>query len=326
MRRPGWPPRRCAWAQQAGDGLAVGYAQLSLALISGRAHGTGTAEGLGHLDQRLDAVGDHPLGMHVRLLLLTNKFGALADLDRPGEALAVARRALVLAEQAGISSRVDSIRVLLANFYLEVGRWEDAITEAEQAAVGAERRGDPDAAARHLSQITSQLIVRPQNQPAPYLLRWAQAVLAEQRGDQAGAIAALRPGLAPGPAGRSSPNHYLVVPMLTRLARARGDEGIAAAAAEAAAQEPLPRKVATAGHCRGLLAGDTAPVLAAAYWDSAGQPLPRAAALEDAAALAAAAGDRAGAWAALAEARQLYAGWERSGTWAGPPAGCGRWG
>jgi len=45
---------------------------------------------------------------------------------------------------------------------------------------------------------------------------------------------------------------------------------------------------------------------AAAYWDTAGEPLQRAAALEDAAALAAAAGDRARARTALASARKLY--------------------
>ena len=145
-----------------------------------------------------------------------------------------------------------------------------------------------------------------------YLLWWARAVLAEQRGDRAGAVAALRRGLEPDLAGLVL-HQYLLLPMLTRLALAGEEEGIAAAAAEAAAgeaaREPLPRKVATAGHCRGLLAGDPGPVLAAAaYWDAAGQPLQRAAALEDAAALAAAAGDKAGARTALGQARGLYAG------------------
>jgi DNA-binding CsgD family transcriptional regulator len=144
------------------------------------------------------------------------------------------------------------------------------------------------------------------------LLWWARAVLAEQRGDDAGAIAALGRALEPDMAGLV-PYQYLLLPMLARLALGREEGEVAKAAADAAAreaaQEPLPRKVATAGHCRGLLAGDPGPVLAAAaYWGGAGQPLQRAAALEDAAALAAAAGDKAGARAAVAQARELYAG------------------
>jgi DNA-binding CsgD family transcriptional regulator/tetratricopeptide (TPR) repeat protein len=314
-------------AQLAGDAPAVGYAQHALALVCHAARDT--AGGLRHLDQGLAAVGDDPRGAHARLMLLTNKIGALADLDRPAEAQAEARQALVLAEQTGISSKLDTLRVYLANCYFEVGQWDDAITEAEQAAAGAEQRhahlirhwllaliaghrGDPDTAASHLSKITDEQTLRPQSRGALYLLWWARAVLAEQRGDQAAAIGALRRGLAADLAGQVS-DHYLLLPMLARLALAGDEPGIAAAAAEAAAEEaaaePLPRKVATAGHCRGLVAGDPVPVLAAAaYWDTAGQPLQRAAALEDAAALAAMAGDRAGARAALAGARELYGG------------------
>jgi DNA-binding CsgD family transcriptional regulator/tetratricopeptide (TPR) repeat protein len=315
-------------AEQAGDALATGYAQHALCLISGDAQDAAGA--LGHIDQGLAAVGDDPQGVHVRLMLLSSKSGALTDLDRPAEALAMARQALVLAEQAGIASQLDIIRVRLANCYFEAGQWDDAITEAEQAAVRTGRRqaylvrhsllaliaghrGDPDAAAGHLSRITDEQARRPQGRSAVYLLWWAQAVLAEQRGDQAGAIAALRRSLEPDQIPSQVPDHYLLLPMLTRLALAGGEAGIAAAAAEAAAaqaaREPLPRKVATAGHCRGLLAGDPAPVLAvAAYWDRAGQPGDQAAALEDAAALAAAAEDAAAARSALAGARELYAG------------------
>jgi DNA-binding CsgD family transcriptional regulator len=192
------------------------------------------------------------------------------------------------------------------------GRRQAYLIRQSLLALIAGHRGDPDAAAAYLSGITDEQALWPQNRSAIYLLRWAQAVLAEQRGDQARAIAVLRRCLEPDLPGEV-PDQYLLLPMLTRLAAAAGERDIAAAAAEqaaeAAAREPLPRKVATAGHCRGLVAGDPAPVLAAAaYWDRAGQPGERAAALEDAAALAAAAGDRAGARSALAVARELYAG------------------
>jgi DNA-binding CsgD family transcriptional regulator len=316
-------------AQQAGDVLAVGYARHALVCVSADARDS--AGVIEHIDQGLAAVGEDPQAVHVRLLLLSNKIGTLADLDRPGEALAVARQALVLAEQSG-NTLVGTIRVFLANYYFEAGQWDDAITEAEQQATdGAERhmvflirqslraliasyRGDPDAAARHLSRITDEQVLLPMERSEVYLLWWARAVLAEQLGDDARAIAALSRGLEPDLAGLV-PYQYLLLPMLTRLALSRGEAGVAQGAAEAAAgeaaREALPRKAAVAGHCRGLLAGDPGPVLAAAaYWEGAGQPLQRAAALEDAAALAAAAGDKAAARAALVPARELYAGLE----------------
>ena len=83
--------------------------------------------------------------------------------------------------------------------------------------------------------------------------------------------------------------------------------------------------MATAGHCRGLVAGDPAPVLAAAaYWEAAGQPGQRAAALEDAAALAAAHGGPGRGAGGPEAARLLYGGLGARGTCAGPRPGCGR--
>lgn len=58
----------------------------------------------------------------------------------------------------------------------------------------------------------------------------------------------------------------------------------------AAQDEPLAVKTAIAGHCRGLVDGDPAPVTAAAaYYEATGRTVDHAQALEDAAALAAAA-------------------------------------
>jgi DNA-binding CsgD family transcriptional regulator len=313
-------------AQRSGDAVAAGYARHALSCVrSGENDSAGMLE---QIDEGLVAVADHPQGMHVRLLLLTNKIATLTDLDRRAEALEAAGQALVLAEQGG-NPRVHNIRVHLANCYFEAGQWDDAMAEAEQATVTAEHtnvhlerhslqaliaayRGDPDSAAGYLSNITDEQAREPHNWTMIDLMWWARAVLAEQRGDDAGAIVELGRGLEPDMAGLV-PAQYLLMPMLARLALGRGETEIAKAAAEVAAQEaaaePLPRKVATAGYCRGLLAGDPAPVLAAAgYWGTAGQPLQRAAALEDAAALAAAAGDKAAARAALGGARELYAG------------------
>ncbi len=313
-------------AEQAGDALATGYARHALSLVrSIERDSAGMAE---QLDKGLAAINDHPEAVQLRLLLMMNKIGMLPDLDRPGEALAVAREALILAEQAGIPM-AQNIRVHLALRYFKAGQWDDAIAEVEQVTAEAERpststlrrsmlalitgrRGDPAAADRYLSGISDERVLGSLGRSNMSLLWWAQAVLAEQRGNDAQAVAILGRGLDPGLASQI-PDYYLVLPMLTRLALARGETRVAGAAADAAAreaeQEPLPRKVATAGHCRGLLAGDPAPVLAAAaYWEAAGQPGQWAAALEDAAALAAATGDRAAARAALRSARLLYGG------------------
>jgi DNA-binding CsgD family transcriptional regulator len=103
------------------------------------------------------------------------------------------------------------------------------------------------------------------------------------------------------------PARHLLFPTLVRLALSGGEgkggrEGkgggemeIARAGVRAAEEEaersPLPPKRAVAGHCRGLLAGDPALVLAAAdYYASVDSRLLRAEALVDAAALLAAAG------------------------------------
>jgi DNA-binding CsgD family transcriptional regulator len=99
---------------------------------------------------------------------------------------------------------------------------------------------------------------------------------------------------------------------LTRLALAAGDTATAAAAAQGAAEEaargPLPVITAAAGHCRGLMAGDPGPVLAAAsYYESAGRPFDRAQALEDAAVLLAGRGDLPAGRRAFSDAARLYA-------------------
>jgi hypothetical protein len=114
----------------------------------------------------------------------------------------------------------------------------------------------------------------------------------------------LDPGVA-----EDMPDRYTLLPSLARLALAAGDTATAAAAARAAAaeteREPLPVKTAAAGWCEGLAASD--PVLAAAaYYESAGRPLGRAQALEDAAVLLAGAGDLPAARRAFTGAAGLY--------------------
>jgi DNA-binding CsgD family transcriptional regulator len=213
-----------------------------------------------------------------------------------------------------------------AEDYFEAGQWDDALAELKPAA----RRLGPDSRARahglialiaghrddrvtadeHLAAAQAEASGRFGKQAASsYLLR-ARALAAERAGRLDEAVAVLAQILDPGAAAQMR-HRYLLLPLLTRLALAVGDNDTAAAAAQAAAQEaarePAPVKTAAAGHCRGLLNGAPGPLLAAAAtYNSAGRPFDRAQALEDAAVLLAGRGDLPAARRALTDAVHLY--------------------
>jgi DNA-binding CsgD family transcriptional regulator len=110
---------------------------------------------------------------------------------------------------------------------------------------------------------------------------------------------------------RELTDRRLWLPDVVRLALAAGDIGTARAAAGAAADdaatEPIPSRTAAAGHCRGLLDGDPAPLLAAAdTYRRVGRPLEVAQALEDAAVLLAQRDEPTAARAAVADAVEQY--------------------
>ena len=96
------------------------------------------------------------------------------------------------------------------------------------------------------------------------------------------------------------------LPDVVRLGLAVGDRAVAEAAARTsqaeADQQALPVTLASAAHCRGLVAADPDEVLSAADTFGAGYPLFRAQALENAAVLLGRRGDLAGARQALTEA------------------------
>jgi DNA-binding CsgD family transcriptional regulator len=144
---------------------------------------------------------------------------------------------------------------------------------------------------------------------AQYLVM-ARAVLAERRGDPGQALALLAGMLDPAhPEELTDRRRWL--PVLTRLAVAAGDPATARAAAAAAAadaaSDPTSSKTAAAEHCRGLLDGDPAPLLAAAdTYRTVGRPLEVALVLEDAAVVLAEHADIPAARAAYAEAVEHY--------------------
>jgi DNA-binding CsgD family transcriptional regulator len=315
-----------AGAERAGDRFAAGYALHALGFVAH--HQRDHAAVLGHIDRALAVIGDDPQTTDLRLLLLANRAGMLGDLDRHAEAGAAIRQALDLAERAG-TPRLGVICTTAAEHYFEAGQWDDALAVLEtaaglraadyvpvflhgQAALIAGHRDDQAMAEEHLAALRDQRLDSAQHRAAAYYLLQARAQAAEQAGQPQEAAAVLAQCLHPGFA-EDMTDRYLLLPGLTRVALAVGDASTAAAAAQAAAdeaeREPMAARTAAADHCRGLVAGDPEPVLAAAcYHESAGRPFDRAQALEDAAVLLAGTGNEPAARRAFGEAARLYAG------------------
>jgi DNA-binding CsgD family transcriptional regulator/tetratricopeptide (TPR) repeat protein len=315
-----------AEAEQAGDRLAAGYALHALYLVS--AFRREQAAMLEFCDRGLSLIEMDPQATDLRLLLLGNKALKLSEVDRQAEAIATARQALRLAERTG-APRIHVIRGALAILYFDTGEWDDALAELDQASAAVDQaytrqlvhglfaliaghRGDRGTAAERLRLINdSDLDSSP---VSAHFVMLARSLAAEQDGRLAEATAVLARCLAPGLAARM-PGVCLVLAPLVRLALAGGDRETAAAAARLADAESekehrsVPFKVAWAEHCRGLMAGDPAPVLSAAdYFLGSGRLLYGAQALEDAAVLAAEHGDLAAAQLSLAEAVGVYTG------------------
>ncbi len=314
-----------ATAEQTGDRLAAGYALHALSNIS--FYRRRPVARIEYIDRALSLVEMDSQATDLRLLLLGNKAFHLSNHDLRAEAIATARQALALAEQAG-TPRVPRVRSELGLLHFEMGEWDDALAELEQASAAAgsadERlvtngmwaliaghRGDREAAARHLRAVDDvDLSVAP---PASlFWLRLAQSLSAEQDGRLTEATAVLAECFEPGLA-RRLPGIYFLATPLARLALAGGDRETAAVAArvakEEAAHQQLPLRTAMANHCRGLVARDPARVLSAAdYFQETGRPLERAQALEDAAALEAERGALTAAQEHLAVAVGVYTG------------------
>ncbi|HEV2372152.1 MAG TPA: LuxR C-terminal-related transcriptional regulator [Streptosporangiaceae bacterium] len=224
--------------------------------------------------------------------------------------------AAVVAEQS--LARPGTAVVRAADYYFEVGSWDDALAVLAaaqahaghdlpvhaQAALIALHRDDRETLAHHLAAVRDQVF----GGHFRYYQLWLQALDAEREGRPEEVVAVLTPCLDPAD---DMPCRCQLLPMLARAALAAGDGPAAAAAAVVAAheadREPLPVDVAAARWCRGLAGGDPGLVLeAAACYESAGRPVGRALALEDAAVLLAGVGRRAEAWQAFSTAAGLY--------------------
>jgi DNA-binding CsgD family transcriptional regulator len=319
-------------ARQASDPIGAGYAlhARSCAAIFRR----DVSGAIDLFDEALAELGQNAEASYIRNLVLSNKAGHLHDLDRFSEAMAAAREAVVEAERAA-SPRLAGARFGLADQYYFAGLWDDALAELEPAvasqghdyqpllvrgltALIAAHRNDRKAAVAYLRGLPDDPLHADDGGmvASAFQVVLARAILAEQDDDIRTAVSLLAPYLDPAIASRVTSRSH-VLPMLTRLAFAAGDETLAAGAAdaaeaeaeaEAAAGTPHALKQALASHSRGLARNDPGLVQsAAAYLGSTGRRLMGAEADEDAAVLLALQGDGDGARRALAAACRNYA-------------------
>jgi DNA-binding CsgD family transcriptional regulator len=314
-----------ARARQVGDALAAGYALHARSVTE--IHISESVSSLEHIEEGLAAIGDDPEATDVRLILLSNKITALADLDRGPEALSAIRESLALAERAG-TPRLQSIYNKVSLVYWQIGQWDDAMAEVEAAfslpgadyvrmglhaltALISGHREDAETARQHLAEVADWPVRFAGDRQSYQMIIQASALMAELAGSPDEAAAIVAPGLDEEATGDMPERHDLLL-AVARLAFDREDpDTLAAAARETAAlatRAPLPVVAAAADCCRGLAEGDPAALLAAAeYYRTADRPLNQGEALENAALLLARSGQVRAARQAFSDAVALYA-------------------
>jgi DNA-binding CsgD family transcriptional regulator len=316
-----------AQGEAAGDRFAMGYALHLMSWVCGMRRDNIPQVAL--IDRALAVLDDDLEQVHLRLILHHNRMYALTILDRIADAAAELARARRLAERVGNVQLGGVIHLTSAVHYVWTGRWDDALAELDAMpddpkgsmllvsagvkALVAARRDDRPLARRWLAavpELPSRDAAAQLRDNCHFLLA-ARAVTAERDGNMHEALAAVATVLTP-EFGQMTLRYWLL-PDVVRLALAVGHLDTAAAAvkvAEAeAADESAAGKAAAAGHCRGLLAGDPAPVLAAAdRYRAVGRTVELARALEDGAVLQAAGGDTGAARAPFTEAVEIYTG------------------
>ncbi len=275
-----------------------------------------------------DAEGGQARHRHPRLWLAR----VLLWSDRFAEAEAVLEVGQREAEALGTGWSMPLWHCYRAELRLAVGRLDDAVTEAEaglrvaaeldalaltasleavlvQAALWRGRGSDARAALRRgLDQRERGIGMLAED------LTWEQALVAVDAGDDKTALRVLSDLLDRLP-GRALllVEEPTAAPRLVRLALAEGDTDLANRVVDAAAivadRNPRVRSfTAAARHAEGLRDDARATLAEAAdLFDDSGRPLAAAWALEDVAAVAARAGDRAGAVRALERAQTLTA-------------------
>ena len=312
-----------AAASEAGDNWAMGWALHVLTIVTS-VQGRMT-EALGLFDRALTVTEGDPALTDLRLLLQINKAVTLGDLDRYEEALAVARRARHLADQAGRVIRLAQAHSALGQLLFDMGRWDDALAEVQVlpedlkepvasccdlgiAAVICFHRGETAAARGHLAAAVPHARRLGKRVIGPLVL--ARSLDCEQRDALPEALAELTAGFDDD-AGDLEELEELLADAV-RLAIRTGDldtaKDLAGHAEALAADSEIPHRQANALYCFGLLDQDAPRMLAAAErYGHAGRALLSGKALEAAAGEFVCADDRDQARAAFTQAVEIYA-------------------
>ena len=311
-----------ATASETGDTWAMGWSLHVLTIVTA-VQGQVT-DALPLFDRALTVTQADPALTDLRLLLQINHAVALGNLDRPEQAIAAARQARKLADQAGTLGRLAQAHSALGQLLFEAGRWDEALAEVEAlqedlkepgaaccdlgvAAVIRFHRGDVAAAHRTLAAAVphaerlGSLVIAP--------LALARSLDCEHAGALPEALGVLTAGIADNAEEIEEIEELL--PDAVRLAVETGDTDsarmLAGHAAELAAGSQIPHRQANSLHCVGMLEQDAARLQRAAdRYHDASRPLLRAKALEAAAGCHVDAGDRGAARAAFTQAVDIY--------------------
>ena len=312
-----------AAASEAGDNWAMGWALHVLTIVTS-VQGRMT-DALGLFDRALTVTEGDPALTDLRLLLQINKAVTLGDLDRYEEALAVARRARHLADQAGRVIRLAQAHSALGQLLFDMGRWDDALAEVQVlpedlkepvasccdlgiAAVICFHRGETAAARGHLAAAVPHARRLGKRVIGPLVL--ARSLDCEQRDALPEALAELTAGFDDD-AGDLEELEELLADAVRLAIRTGGldtAKDLAGHAEALAADSEIPHRQANALYCFGLLDQDAPRLLAAAErYGHAGRALLSGKALEAAAGEFVCADDRDQARAAFTRAVEIYA-------------------
>lgn len=320
--------------EAAQDTFAVAYALTCLWLNHSvqRRH----LSALECMDRALETLSAADGDADLRAYVLHSRIFTLQNLSRWSDAelaLQEARQFLLDADRSDDVS--SSVTAAVLTYWL--GRWDD--TRAELAAVdqslsaityrGLRERGpmwlhhgvaaliavhqdDRATAGEHIRAGLRQAPATVSDRENTDFLVVAQALAAEQEGDQRLALSHLQCFLERQPGAMTLIHQWL--PTYVRLALAVDDRPAAEAAlracrAEAALEQTPARATAAADWCSGLYGGDPVRLRAAVeHYRAAGVPVELAGALEDLAVVLAGQGDTAGSKQVMGEALDLYAG------------------
>lgn len=314
-----------AEARAVGDRSATGWALAMLAMV--QVMRGDHADALPLFDEAMAvAAGDRALA-DLTLLLGINHAVALGELDRYEEAIAAAQEAWRHADETGNVLRVSQAQSVLSELLFDTGRWDDALADVPlvDGMLGYNRNpvvecvghGIAATIRLHRADATAQFHIATAEPYAAMISRrvvgplaMARSLVREQSGALDGALAVLAEVLAQESEEVQETEDLLADAV--RLAVITGELDVAhtalARAEELARLSDVPRRIAAALHCRGLLRQDPDELAAAAAgYLTAGRPLPRAQALEAAGVALAEKGDLLGARRHFTDAFAGYA-------------------